>query len=111
MTLEGTVPPVRYAESGEWSQIGEDSHFCEQIAARGQLVGLPDAPELMVYVSHGANTLADSFHAMLAERLGLSRALLLRREALIRETMATFDFGPGPVTVRGPNGAAFTLDR
>ena len=47
---------------------------------------------------------------MLASRLGLSKGLLLRREARLRESLRALDFGPGPVTVRGPNGVAFTLD-
>ena len=46
---------------------------------------------------------------MLAARLGLSKGLLLRREASILENVGAIDFGPGPVTVGGPNGTAFTL--
>jgi glycosyltransferase involved in cell wall biosynthesis len=102
---------LRYAEAGEKACLGEDLDFCERLMARGELSGLGGAPQLLVYVSHGANISSDEHHAMLARRLGLSRGLLQRREAWIRGEMARFDLGPGPVTVRGPNGAAFTLDR
>jgi glycosyltransferase involved in cell wall biosynthesis len=102
---------VRYAETGATARLGEDLDLCERLAARGQLSGMSGAPQLLVYVSHGANISSDEHHAMLARRLGLSRGLLQRREAWIREEMAVFDLGPGPVEVRGPNGTAFILDR
>jgi hypothetical protein len=46
---------------------------------------------------------------LLTRRLGISRALLLRREAEIREGLRPLDFGPEDITVEGYNGAAFTL--
>jgi hypothetical protein len=46
---------------------------------------------------------------MLADQLGLSQGLLRRREAALRDGLSVFDFGPGPVTVEGRNGPAFTL--
>jgi glycosyltransferase involved in cell wall biosynthesis len=101
--------PVRYPETGPRARLGEDSEVCDQLLRLDGLHRLADAPQLMVYVNHGANTWNDGFHQMLAERLGLSQGLLRRREARIREALAVFDFGPGPVEVRGPNGAAFTL--
>jgi hypothetical protein len=55
------------------------------------------------------NTRSNDFHAMLAERLGVSQGLLRRREAKIREWLQAFDFGAGVVSVQGPNGVAFTL--
>ena len=103
--------PISYVETGDKARIGEDLELCERLAARGQLSGLPGEPQLLVYMSHGANTGSDDFHAMLARDLGLSQGLLRRREAFIREEMAVFDLGTGPVTVRGPKGAAFILDR
>jgi hypothetical protein len=66
-------------------------------------------PHLYVYVSHGENSYGNDHHEMLAARLGISRALLLRREAQLREGLRPFDFGPGDVTVQGYNGPAFTL--
>lgn len=101
--------PVRYPETGETARRGEDTAVCLQLLARGGLRPITDAPQLLVYVNHGANTWNDDFHRMLAERLGLSQGLLRRREARIREMLAGVDFGPGAVTVRGPNGAAFSL--
>lgn len=102
--------PVRYPESGPNSRLGEDTDVALQFLRLGALHPLADAPHLYVYVCHGANTWGGDFHPMLAARLGLSQGLLLRREARIRESLRAFDFGPGPVSVRGPNGAAFTID-
>jgi glycosyltransferase involved in cell wall biosynthesis len=102
--------PVRYPESGPKSRLGEDTDVALQFIQLGGLHSLRDAPHLFVYVGHGANTWGADFHPMLADRLGLSRGLLLRREARIREGLREIDFGLGPVTVRGPNGVAFTLD-
>ena len=49
-------------------------------------------------------------HRTLAREIGLSAGLLRRREAELRAGLAPIDFGPGPVTVAGYNGVAFTLD-
>ena len=102
--------PVRYPETGPTSRLGEDTAVALQFLSLGALHALTDAPHLFVYVGHAANTWGGDFHPMLASRLGLSQGLLLRREARIRESLRAIDFGPGTVTVRGPNGAAFTLD-
>ncbi len=101
--------PVRYPEHGPNAMLGEDSDVCMQFRRLGGLLPLADAPNLMVYVNHGANTRSDDFHTMLAERLGVSQGLLRRREAKIREWLQAFDFGAGAVSVQGPNGVAFTL--
>ena len=101
--------PIRYPETGPTSRLGEDTDVALQLLRLGALHPITDAPHLLVYVGHGANTWGDAFHPMLAARLGLSQGLLLRREAKIRDRLRGLDFGPGPVTVRGPNGAAFTL--
>jgi hypothetical protein len=71
---------------------------------------LADAPHLYVYVSHGANLWSDAHHRMWANMLAMSRGMLMRREAQIREGVGVFDFGPGPITVLGSNGPAFTLE-
>jgi glycosyltransferase involved in cell wall biosynthesis len=101
--------PVRYPESGPNARRGEDTDVCVQLLRLGALHPMADAPHLLVYVNHGANTWDDDFHHMLANRLGLSQGLLRRREARIREGLEALDFGAGAVTVRGPNGAAFTI--
>lgn len=100
---------MRYPETGPSSRRGEDSVVVSQLRQRGELHALAGAPHLYVYVSHGGNTWADDHHEMLATRLGISRGLLLRREAQLREGLRPFDFGPGGVTVQGNNGPAFTL--
>jgi glycosyltransferase involved in cell wall biosynthesis len=100
---------VRYPESGPESRLGEDSVVCAQFLRLGALHALAGAPHLFVYLSHGANSWPDDHHRMLANRLGVSRGLLRRREAALREDLRPFDFGAGEVTMRGPNGAAFTF--
>jgi hypothetical protein len=102
--------PVRYPEDGPTARLGEDTDLCVQLLRRGGLHPIADAPHLFVYVSHGANTWNAEFHQMLADELGLSQGLLRRREARIRECLKAFDFGPGPITVQGPNGPAFTIE-
>jgi glycosyltransferase involved in cell wall biosynthesis len=101
---------VSYPEHGPEAMLGEDTNVCAQFLRLGGLRPLADAPHLMVYVNHGANTRSDDFHTMLAQKLGISQGLLRRRESQIREWTRAFDFGPGAVSVRGPNGVAFTLD-
>ena len=101
--------PIRYPESGRESRFGEDTSVSLQLRARGGYVVLRRAPWLYVYVSHGGNLWPDDHHRMLASELCLSRSLIQRREAELRDGLRPFDFGPGGVTVRGYNGAAFTL--
>ena len=47
---------------------------------------------------------------MLVRELAISRTLLARREAELRERLRAFDFGPGAVTVCGYNGVAFAIE-
>jgi hypothetical protein len=46
---------------------------------------------------------------MIADQLAVSRGLLSRREAALRQGLAPFAFGPGNVTVEGSNGTGFTM--
>jgi glycosyltransferase involved in cell wall biosynthesis len=101
--------PARYPESGPRSRLGEDTDVALQFLRIGGLHPMTDVPHLFVYVGHASNTWGAEFHPMLASRLGLSKGLLLRREARIREGLRAIDLGPGQVAVRGPNGVAFTL--
>jgi glycosyltransferase involved in cell wall biosynthesis len=101
--------PINYPEDGPQSQSGEDSAIMEQLLARDVCRFLAGVPHLYVYVCHGRNTCTGAHLRMLADRLGLSRALMLRREAEIREGLRPFDFGPETITVEGYNGVAFTL--
>jgi glycosyltransferase involved in cell wall biosynthesis len=98
--------PFRYPEAEHGT---EDMTAALDLKHLGALHLLTEAPHLYVYVSHGQNVWNDAHHQMLIERLSLSKRLLERREAEIRRGLAPFDFGPGPVTVQGSNGAAFTL--
>jgi hypothetical protein len=101
--------PVSYPETGPEASLGEDTNVCAQLLRLDAMVPLAGAPHLMVYVNHGSNTRSDAFHDMLAQRLGILQGLLRRRETQIRESLQAFDFGDGAVTVRGPNGVAFTI--
>lgn len=101
--------PNRYPEIGAESEWGEDSAIMEQFLARDACRSLAGAPYLYVYVCHGHNTCTGAHLRMLASRLSISRALLLRREAEVREGLRSLDFGPGAITVEGYNGVAFTL--
>jgi glycosyltransferase involved in cell wall biosynthesis len=100
---------VLYPECGAQARLGEDSYVLRQMLARGDVRFLNGEPHLYVYVSHGRNSWPDGHHEMLASRLAISRGLLLRREAQLREGLAVFDFGPGAVIVQGSNGPAFLL--
>jgi glycosyltransferase involved in cell wall biosynthesis len=101
--------PIRYPTSGEFARLGEDSVVVRQLLAGDGVQLLANAPHLFVYVTHGANSWPGGHHRMLVERLGVSRGILLRREALLRDGLRAFDFGAGPVAVHGYNGLAFTL--
>ena len=102
--------PIRYPETGAGALLGEDTAVSLQLQRQAGFHVLTGAPHLYVYVSHGANTWGDDHHRMLARELAISQSLLRRREAQLREGLAPFDFGPGPVAVQGYNGLAFTLD-
>jgi glycosyltransferase involved in cell wall biosynthesis len=101
--------PVAYPDTGPRAERGEDTDLALQLRALGGFRAAPGLAHLYVYQSHGANTWSDEHHRMLARELSLSKALLQRREAQLREGLAPIDFGPGEVTVVGYNGVAFTL--
>ncbi len=102
--------PIRYPESGYEAQFGEDLAVALQLKKLGVMHLLADAPQLYVYVSHGANLWSEEHHRMWANRLAMSAGMVLRREAQIREGLRVFDFGPGAIRVMGSNGPAFTID-
>jgi glycosyltransferase involved in cell wall biosynthesis len=100
---------IQYPENGETASRGEDSVVVEQLLAMNSLQMLSGAPELYLYVSHGQNTWSQDHHRFLAQKLALSKGLLLRRELQLRKGLQPFgDFLSGAV-VRGFNGIAFTL--
>ncbi|MEJ0015592.1 MAG: glycosyltransferase [Acetobacteraceae bacterium] len=101
--------PLSYPTIGETASRGEDLAVVLALNERGTLAVLADAPHLFVYVSHGRNTWADDHHAMLADRLAISRGLLGRREAALRAGLAPFDWQGRPVQVCGNNGLAFVI--
>lgn len=100
---------IRYPETGPEARRGEDTAVALQLQRQGGYALLSGAPHLYVYVSHGANTWPDDHHRMLANELAISRGLLRRREAQLREGLRPIAFGPGAVNVQGYNGPAFIL--
>lgn len=100
---------LRYPTQGERARLGEDTTLASSLQERGCLGYLPDMAHLFVYVSHGANSWDDAHHVMLSNELSISKGLLKRREAAIREGLAPYDFEPGRLIVSGIGGAAFTL--
>ena len=100
---------LRYPTHGDTAKLGEDLSLALSLKENARVGYLPDMAHLFVYVSHGANTWNDAHHAMLSNELSISKGLVKRRESLIREGLAPFDFVPGAVTVSGNGGAAFTL--
>jgi hypothetical protein len=100
---------ARYPETGDEARLGEDTMVARQLSATGKVALLAGRPHLYIYVSHGRNSWPDAHHRMLASRLALSRGLLLRREAALRDGLSAIDFGPGGVLVQGFNGVAFPL--
>ena len=103
--------PMRYPETGAESRVGEDVAVVRQLLEHETCCFLPDAPHLYIYVSHGNNFLHVDHHRMLAAQLGISRGLLRRREAQLREGLRPFELGPEPIAVHGSNGVAFSLFR
>ncbi len=98
-----------YPQTGESSRRGEDSAVVASLIARGGLRPVAGMPFLTIYVCHGANTWDEKHHIMLARKLGVGARYLRRSEETIRRNIDLFDFGPDPVTVRGPDGVAFIL--
>ena len=108
LMMRRDVAPT-YPETGPKSMKGEDSAGLAELMRTGGYECVAGAPHLCVYVSHGANTSGDVHMRMVADKLSLSRALLARREAEIRNGISAHDFGPGDIAVTGYNGVAFTL--
>jgi glycosyltransferase involved in cell wall biosynthesis len=100
---------LRYPTAGDTSKLGEDLTLALALKEQGCVGYLSDMAHLFVYVSHGANSWHDAHHAMLSNELSISKGLLKRREATIREGLAPYEFAPGTVTVSGNGGPAFTL--
>ena len=100
----------RYPEDGSDARLGEDLIVARQLNANGRVKIIDGAPYLYVYVTHGHNSWAGEHHRMLIRELAISRGLLKRREAELREGLKPLDFGPGAISVHGNNGPAFTLN-
>lgn len=100
---------IKYPESGELASRGEDTVVARQLLEADEFHVLPGAPHLYVYVSHGRNTWSQDHHHLLAQKLSLSKGLLLRREAKLRQGLEPFGDYLKSVVVHGFNGAAFML--
>lgn len=107
LCLSACMP--RYPETGPIAERGEDLALLQSLQASQDVRALADTPHLYVYVAHGANVSPPDHLAMLKRELSISRGLLLRREPVLRDGLAAFDFGPDAVSVKGSNGRAFSL--
>ena len=97
----------RYPETGPESALGEDLDLLLRLRAEAPVYLQTGEPHLYVYVTHAANSSGPEHHDRLAQTLAISRGLLQRREAALREGLAPFALKG--VSVEGPNGPAFTL--
>lgn len=96
-----------YAEDGPEALLGEDLDLLQRIRADHHVLQQVAEPHLYVYVTHGENSSSAPHHVMLANRLSISKGLLKRREATLRDGLRPF--GLDGASVEGPNGAAFSL--
>lgn len=96
-----------YAESGPAARLGEDLDLLLRLRAGHGVHLQAMQPHLYVYVTHGANSSSPDHHALLAQSLSISKGLLQRREAVLREGLHPFGFDG--VSVEGSNGWAFSL--
>jgi glycosyltransferase involved in cell wall biosynthesis len=103
------VVPFRYPIEGPTASLGEDLHVALLLRERGSVQFLATMPHLFVYVSHGNNSWNASHHEMLASELSISKGLLQRREAAVRQGLKPFDFGTHQLSVQGKNGLAFVI--
>jgi glycosyltransferase involved in cell wall biosynthesis len=102
--------PILYETEGGQACLGEDLKVALALNARGKVRRIDGIAHLFVYTSHGANSWDDGHHKMLRDRLAISRGLLLRREAEIRDGLRPYRFDAYPVQVRGNNGVAFQIE-
>jgi len=100
----------RYPESGDMAERGEDLVVCLELQKKPGFATLAQMPYLYVYVTHDVNKYPREHHAMLAGSLAISKGLLDRREATLRDELARVDLGPGKIVVQGSNGPAFALN-
>ena len=100
---------LRYPTRGANARLGEDLELAQALIKRNRVGYIKGKAHLYVYVSHGANSWNEGHHAMLRDRLAISRALLLRREPQIRAGLAPYHFPPNDVCLFGSNGQAFVL--
>jgi hypothetical protein len=100
---------LRYPTEGGSARLGEDLALALALKEHGRVGYLSDMAHLFIYVSHGANSWDDAHHTMLSNELSISKGLLKRREAMIRERLEPFGFAPKSITVSASNGPAFIL--
>jgi glycosyltransferase involved in cell wall biosynthesis len=100
---------ARYPESGEQASRGEDTVYAMAVRQEGGIASLAGAAWLYLYRYNGANTFSREHHRQLAETMGISRSLLLRREAELRGRLAEITELDGSYEIRGSNGTAFAI--
>jgi glycosyltransferase involved in cell wall biosynthesis len=98
---------VRYPESGQYANAGEDSVFLDRLAAAGAVVGLSGNAHLYLYHYHGRNTFPERHHHHIAT-FGVGKDVLNRNEARIREALLYAEVAR-PAVVAGRDGPAFVV--
>ncbi|MBU1378551.1 MAG: glycosyltransferase family 2 protein [Alphaproteobacteria bacterium] len=102
-----TAEMPAYAEDGPQAHRGEDLDLLLRLRADHDVLQQAAEPHLYVYVTHGENSSSADHHALLADRLAISKGLLKRREETLRDGLRPF--GLDGASVEGPNGCAFSL--
>jgi glycosyltransferase involved in cell wall biosynthesis len=100
-------PRFRYPESGPHARRGEDSVLLEQLIGSVPVAGISGMGHMYLYQYHGANTY-DREHHLHMSTCAAPVEFLKAREESIREAVAHYGL-EGPVTVAGPDGAAFVI--
>jgi glycosyltransferase involved in cell wall biosynthesis len=103
------TPALRYPIKGAAAKLGEDLALAMALKKQRAVGYLADMAYLFVYVSHGSNSWDDAHHQMLIKELSISKGLLKKREAVIREGLMAYGFASNTITVTGSNGPAFNL--
>jgi glycosyltransferase involved in cell wall biosynthesis len=100
-------PRFRYPESGSYARRGEDSVLLDQLVRNLPVARVSGMGHLYLYQFHGANTY-DRDHHYRMSTCAAPRAFVKEREEAIRSAVTGFGL-EGPVTVAGPDGAAFAI--
>jgi glycosyltransferase involved in cell wall biosynthesis len=100
-------PSLRYPETGDYAERGEDSVLLAAVAERGPIAHLEGEGHLWLYTYHGRNTFSAEHHRHLS-KFGKPRDAVLQRADIIKAALDHYPI-PRPATVAGRDGAAFAV--